>query len=274
MTSPPRKAGEPDRARLALADHAVAREHAVGLQIAAQRRGCRFAELQRGAGGRIDLVPVVHFDDLDVVVVAEALRGKRDQLEQHVDADAHIRRIDQRDRSAGLGQRFFVGLAQARRADHRADAGAGAGVDVSNRRRRPGEVDQDVGVAERSGKVGTDHHAGDLSERPAGIVAQQRAAGDLQRGGKLHVLLTKDRRDQRLAHASTAARDRDADRPRGYCHQPSFRSNADSQLSSLVLGALVSDLSSTASPPPARATCAGGGGISSPSQRATLSSTK
>jgi len=147
-------------------------------------------------------------------------------------------------------------------------------MDVSNRRRRPGKVDQDVGLAQCRGNVGADRHIGGLSERPAGIVAQQGAACDLQRGRELDFLLGEDRRDQRLAHASTGARDCDADRPRGYFHQPSFRSNAESQLSSLVLGALVSDLSIMASPPPARATCAGGGGTSSPSQRATLSSTK
>jgi len=88
------------------------------------------------------------------------------------------------------------------------------------------------------------------------------------------VLLLQPTSPLRTAEDIAECLDIHADRPTGYCHQPSFRSNSDSQFSSRVLGALVSDLSRTASPPPARATCAGGGGISSPSQRATLSSTK
>ncbi len=145
---------------------------------------------------------------------------------------------------------------------------------MSHRRGRAGKVDQDVAIAQRSGNISTDRYAGRLSEKPAGIVPYEGTSGSLQRGSELQILLAEDRGDQRLSHASTAACDRDADRPTGYFHQPSFRSSADSQLSSLVFGALVSDLSRTASPPPDRATCAGGGGTSSPSQRATLSSTK
>jgi hypothetical protein len=76
--------GEPDRARLALADHTVAREHAV--LVFKSRPAPRAASPSCSAVPRAStLCRWWHFDDLDVVV-AEALRGKRDQLEQHVDS--------------------------------------------------------------------------------------------------------------------------------------------------------------------------------------------
>ena len=59
--------------------------------IDAAPRGGRLAEQQRGAGRRVDLVAVVHLEDLDVEI-ARVERPRR-LLHQHgeqVDAEAHI----------------------------------------------------------------------------------------------------------------------------------------------------------------------------------------
>ena len=68
---------------------------------AAARGG--LAEQQRGAGGRIDLVAVVHLEDLDVEILGlERLRRLLDQDGEQVDAEAHIAGFDD-GRMAGGG---------------------------------------------------------------------------------------------------------------------------------------------------------------------------
>ena len=59
---------------------------------AALRR--RPAQHQRGAGRRVDLLVVVHFEDLDVELVIEGLRHALDQRGQQVDAHAHVAGLD------------------------------------------------------------------------------------------------------------------------------------------------------------------------------------
>src|SRR5262249_19749710 len=100
------------------------------------------------------------------------------------------------------------------------------------------------------------------------------AGGNLECGRERDVFGGEHRLEQRLAHASAAAGNDNTRRRFAHCHQPNFFSNSTSQLSSPVLGAIDSDLSSAAAPLPERATSPGGGGISSPSQRASRSSTK
>ena len=56
------------------------------------RRGA--AEKERGAGGGVDLVAMMHLDDLDVVVRAEDRGGAADEAGEKIDADAHIAGTD------------------------------------------------------------------------------------------------------------------------------------------------------------------------------------
>jgi hypothetical protein len=67
------------------------------LEVTAERLRHHLAHAQRRSGGRVDLVPVVGLDDLDVVAFAENPRRHVEQLENDVDADAHVRREDDRD---------------------------------------------------------------------------------------------------------------------------------------------------------------------------------
>src|ERR1043166_7767282 len=102
------QARETDGTALALARHAMAAEHAIGSQVASQafRRG--FAQQQRRAGWGVDLVPVMHLDDLHVVGIAHELRRLLDQPREHRHPHAHVRREHDRDRAPGLRQRALV----------------------------------------------------------------------------------------------------------------------------------------------------------------------
>ena len=72
-------------------------------------------------------------------------------------------------------------------ADHHLHAQPGADVQIGQRGLGAGEVDQHVGTLQRLlGLVG-DGHARGLAHEGAGIRAQRRASGSVQRGGQLHV---------------------------------------------------------------------------------------
>ena len=65
---------------------------------------------------------MMHFDDLDIVIVAQSLRRDFDQLDEHVDAHAHVRGEDNRNAAREL--RRIASLSAAREpggADHGAD---------------------------------------------------------------------------------------------------------------------------------------------------------
>ena len=90
----------------------------VFFQIPSQGVGQNLTHAHRRAGGRIDLVPVVGFDHLHVHIVAKHRGGDLDQLEDHVDADAHVRRFQNRDLLAGRLDGRLPGSVETRGADH------------------------------------------------------------------------------------------------------------------------------------------------------------
>src|SRR5690606_20313950 len=63
--------GETDAGGVALAGDAVALEHPDLVEPATERLGDDLPHAQGGAGGRVDLVPMVRLDDLDVVAGRE-----------------------------------------------------------------------------------------------------------------------------------------------------------------------------------------------------------
>src|SRR5215472_3285089 len=65
-----------------------------------RRRGA--AERERGARWSVDLAAMMHLDDLDIKIGAEALGDVLDDAQHYVDAEAHIRRPDDRDLARGL----------------------------------------------------------------------------------------------------------------------------------------------------------------------------
>ena len=72
-TLPPRKVAKPIWPCLARAGMAVAAAHGMLVEIEPRAFGRRLAEQQRGARRRIDLVVVMHFEDLDIEILAERL---------------------------------------------------------------------------------------------------------------------------------------------------------------------------------------------------------
>ena len=95
----------------------------VEIDAAAFRR--RAAEQQRGAGRRIDLLVVMHFDDLDIEFVVERLRHALDQGRQQIDAEAHIAGLHDHRLFGGLPDLGFVVREKSGGADDVHDAGLG-----------------------------------------------------------------------------------------------------------------------------------------------------
>ena len=132
-TEPPRSVAKPIEPALARAGVAVADAHVVAGKRDAAPGGGGLAEQQRRARRRVDLVPVVHFEDLDVEIVGvERARRLLHQHRQQIDAEAHI---------AGLDDRRVA----RRRRDLRVVVGRAAGgaddMDDARLRRVAGEFD-------------------------------------------------------------------------------------------------------------------------------------
>ena len=81
-TVPPRKARKADVAGFARADMAVARTRRMLVEIDAAALRRRLPEQQRGAGWRVDLLVVVHLDNLDVERLIERRRHALGQRRQ------------------------------------------------------------------------------------------------------------------------------------------------------------------------------------------------
>ena len=73
---------------------AVAHAHRMLVEIDAAPCRRRLAEQQRGAGGRVDLLVVMHLEDLDVEILVERRRDPLGQCRQQIDAEAHVAGLD------------------------------------------------------------------------------------------------------------------------------------------------------------------------------------
>src|SRR3546814_1250483 len=73
----------------------------VGKRNASSPR-CRFAQEEGRSGGRINLVPVMHFDDLDVPILAEASRRVLHQSGEQVNAQGCVTRLQNGNGLGGL----------------------------------------------------------------------------------------------------------------------------------------------------------------------------
>ncbi len=145
--------------------------------------GDRASHADGGAGGGVDLLAVMHFDDLGVVGVGgQGGAHAFGQSEHEVDAGGEVGRVDHRDLRRGLFDGGFVGGGEAGGAEDpgfargRHDGGGGLGGGGV------GEVDDDIGFCRQRGEVGAGS-AGAAGERGAGsgdFFGQQfaHAAGD------------------------------------------------------------------------------------------------
>src|SRR5690554_4671494 len=114
----------------AFAGEAFAAVHCTLLQVAAEGVGNHFAHAQGGAGGGVFFVAVVGFDDFHVVVVAQGRRGGAQEVEDDVNAHAHVGGEDDRGGFGGQGELFFFGVGHAGGSDdqHLAVSAAEPGV--------------------------------------------------------------------------------------------------------------------------------------------------
>src|SRR5690554_6751871 len=101
----------------ALAGEAFAAVHCTLFQVAPQGVSDNFAHTQDGAGGGVFFVAVVGFDDFYVVVVTKSSRCRAQEVEDDVDANAHVGGEDDRGGFGGQGELFFFGVGHAGGAD-------------------------------------------------------------------------------------------------------------------------------------------------------------
>ena len=124
--------GKADVAAPARAGVAVAHAHADVVELDAAALGGGLAEHQRRAGRGIDLVPVVHLEDLDVEVGVERFGDLAREGRQQVDAEAHVAGLDDGGVARGRGDLGLVRGRETGGADDVHDARVGG---------QPGEFD-------------------------------------------------------------------------------------------------------------------------------------
>ena len=138
-----------DRASGPRPGDAVTPALAVAGQIDAAPPRRRFAEQFRGAAGRIDLVPVVHLDNLDIPVVTQLARRLLDQRRQHVDAERGIAGLQDGNRPGRLVDRGMMRVFEAGGADNNRLARRDAGIQRRLQRRRRGKIDQHIAARDQ-----------------------------------------------------------------------------------------------------------------------------
>jgi len=163
-------------------------------------------ERQSGSRWRIHLVTVVHFDDLDIVVVAKNGRDLASQAQHQVDPDAHVGGVDHRDLRSGLGQRLEIGRPQTGRTDDQGRCVFDGQTGIDGNGIRGGEIDDDVRRGEQGVRVTVHRQSarlgpGEIGDILAdGIVARRfGAASEHCPFGRQNFL------DQHPSHASGAA---------------------------------------------------------------------
>ena len=95
----------------------------------------RLAEKERRAGGCIDLVAVVHLDDLDVELGTERRRRLLHEAGEQIDAKAHVAGLHDDRMARGRADLAQIVFAQARGSDHMDEPRLGGERRESKRRR-------------------------------------------------------------------------------------------------------------------------------------------
>ncbi|MNZ93102.1 hypothetical protein D3C78_1121570 [compost metagenome] len=198
--------GEADGLAITRTGLAFTAIHRHFLQVAAQRIGNHFTHAQRSTRRRIDLVPVVSLDDLDIDIITQHPRSHVQQLQAEVDANAEVGGEDDRNVLARFGQQLlFFGRETGGADDHRL-ACLAAERQVLQGHRGMSEVDQHVELVGDLGQVVGQQHADPAQRRQLTCIsADQRAVGAIDRRGQpgtrglLHCF------DQGLAHAPCRA---------------------------------------------------------------------
>ena len=159
------KRREADRPARPCAGMAVAHAHGMVGERNVAPLGGRLPEQQGRAGRRVDLVAMMHLEDLDIEIRIERPRRLADETGEQVDAEAHIAGLDDhRMARGGIDGGFLVGR-EARGANDVHDAGLRRDFGKADGRRRNGEIEHAFGSGEDRKRIVGD---GDAERRQAG----------------------------------------------------------------------------------------------------------
>ena len=189
---------EADVARFARAGVAVAPALALLLEVDLAALCGGLAEQQRGAGGRIDLLVVMHLDDLDVELVAERRRDLSCHHREQIDAEAHVAGLHDRGLLRGLGDLRVIGGRAAGGADDVRELRFGGERRELHGRGRNGEIEDRVRRnRERAHFARHQHAVRRQAGEHAGVLADVRRALAFGRAGEHEPGRLADRLHQR-----------------------------------------------------------------------------
>ncbi len=176
------------------------------------RRG--LTQSERRAGGRIDLVAVMHFKDFDIPFGIENPRHFLHHLLQQVDAEAHIGgQHDRRPLGQPTDRRQLIGI-QPSGTDDMGTAKFCGKAGMQHRRRGIGEIDHDIRRLEQRGGIFRHRNAQGLDPRQGTeILAHGRRTPPLGTADHHHAGRIDQQFEQHLPHATGATDDRNLDRP-------------------------------------------------------------
>ena len=204
---------EADRAFRPRPGEPVARPHRRVGEVDPPSRRRRLAQHQRGARGRVDLVAVVHLDDLDVVIQPQRRGDLPGQDRQQVEPEAHVARPHDRRVARGRGQHLQVAALQPRRAHHMRQPRLRRQLRMEPGVPRRGEVERRLRDREDLDRiVGHDHAERGPAHRRAEILPRPGVALAHGRPGQMRPRLVQHRLDQHAPHPSGGAEHRDPDR--------------------------------------------------------------
>ena len=150
----------------------------------------------------------MRLDDFNVDVVAEHPRRHVQKFQAEIHADAHVRRHHHADLCSGGIDPLFLLRGESGGTDDDTPAVTAADLQMLQRRRRRGEIDQHVEALRRRLQVVDNRHAefADTGDH-AGIAAEQLMAGTLAGHGQLHAVGAPAGVDEGTAHAAGGSGD-------------------------------------------------------------------
>ena len=160
---------------------------------------------------------MVHFDDFDIVIRPESARGLPHQLEEQIDADAHV--VGRDDPAAAFGKFGEFALFRSRERGGADDGRAVVFHREPYRFHHPagGEVDDGVGMFDQFIKIGGDLHSGlAASGDQSGIFSEERRFDELSGSSQLKFRILHDVCDQPAAHAAGGSNDDDSGHIRSF----------------------------------------------------------
>ena len=99
----------------------------------------------------------MHLEDFDVVILGEGLGRDFDQLQRHIDTDAHVWRENDRYVPACRVDPLPFFIRKSRRSNDDRATVPHALLQMGERSRRTGEVDEHIGIGDCADIVGDEH---------------------------------------------------------------------------------------------------------------------